>query len=74
MPYFLIFLSIIFPALWSPELNPAGGSPTDPCGFFIIVGLEALSALTLFVLRILANNHHFAFTLDDFAFLAHGFY
>jgi hypothetical protein len=38
------------------------------------VGLEALSALTLFVLRILANNHHFAFTLDDFAFLAHGFY
>jgi hypothetical protein len=40
----------------------------------IIVGLEALSALTLFVLGIFANNHHFAFTLDDFALLAHGFY
>ena len=32
------------------------------------------SALTLFVLGVLADDHHFAFPLDDLAFFAHGFY
>lgn len=32
------------------------------------------SALLLLVLRILANNHYFAFSLDYFAFLAHRLY
>ena len=38
----------------------------------IILGLEALSALTLFVLGVFANNHNFALALDDLALLAHG--
>jgi len=74
VPYFFIILSIIIPAYWSPGLNPAGGSPTDPCGCFNFVGLEVFSALTLFVFGVLADNHDLSFALDYLALFAHGFY
>ena len=32
------------------------------------------SALALFVLRVLADDHDFSLALDDFALLAHGLY
>ena len=42
-----------------------GGSPL-PC-------LPGRLALALFMLRVLANNHHAAFALDDLALFTEGF-
>ena len=39
-----------------------------PLLFSVLCG----SALALFVLRVLANDHNFALALDDLALLAHG--
>ena len=38
------------------------------------VGIRSGSALLLLVFGVLANHHDAAFALDDFAFLANGFY
>jgi len=41
---------------------------------FFFYDISAVSALTLFMLGVFADNHYFAFSLDDFAFFANRFY